>query len=195
MPAPQSSERLVFFTDAVVAIAITLLVLPLVDAVPEAADTGTGPLDLVAEQSTQIYSFLLSFVVIARLWLVHHRLFADVTAVTGSLLWWNMAWLLTIVVLPFPTELVGSYDGRAVPLIYIGTVLASAVCQSALALIIRRHRLDGSASGRPVGGSVRSTAAIAAAFVLTLLVPAVGFWSLLLLVAEPWVTRLARRRA
>ncbi|MDO9378375.1 MAG: TMEM175 family protein [Nocardioidaceae bacterium] len=191
--APQSSERLVFFTDAVVAIAITLLVLPLVDAVPEAAGASTGALDLIVEQSTQIYSFLLSFVVIARLWLVHHRLFADVGAVTGPLLWWNMAWLLTIVVLPFPTELVGSYDDRSVPLIYIGTVLASGVCQSAIALTISRQRLAGAA--RPVGGSLRSTAALAAALVLTLLVPAVGFWSLLLLVAEPWVTRLVRRRA
>src|SRR5918998_5814172 len=66
-------DRLVTFLDAVVAIAITLLVLPLVDVLPD--EGGTVPLgDLLAEEARRFVTFLLSFAVIAQLWLVHHRL-------------------------------------------------------------------------------------------------------------------------
>ncbi|WP_410615855.1 TMEM175 family protein [Amycolatopsis sp. lyj-109] len=60
-----------FVTDAVVAIAITLLVLPLVEAVPDAVAQHLGPAVLISENQWKIYSFLLGFAVIARLWVVH----------------------------------------------------------------------------------------------------------------------------
>jgi len=59
------TERLVFFTDAVVAIAATLLILPLVDRVPEAARESADLADFFAVNGAQVAAFFLSFVVIA----------------------------------------------------------------------------------------------------------------------------------
>jgi uncharacterized membrane protein len=61
-------DRLVLFTDAVVAIAVTLLILPLVDAVTETRAENLGAVHVITDHKTQIYTFLLSFVVIARFW-------------------------------------------------------------------------------------------------------------------------------
>src|SRR3712207_2209345 len=66
-------DRLVTFLDAVVAIAITLLVLPLVDVIPdEGRDVDLGA--LLADEAGRFGAFALSFAVIAQLWLVHHRI-------------------------------------------------------------------------------------------------------------------------
>jgi uncharacterized membrane protein len=68
MTAAKSVDRLVAFTDAVVAIAITLLVLPLADLVHEAAAKHETSWEVISKNQSQIFSFLLSFVVIARMW-------------------------------------------------------------------------------------------------------------------------------
>jgi uncharacterized membrane protein len=189
-------DRLVTFTDAVVAIAITLLVLPLVDAVGESVAARVRPVEVITENQPQIYSFLLSFAVIARLWVVHRRMFEKVVADSTPLLFWSMAWLLTIVVLPFPTEMIGGYgDDWFTAVFYVGTILASSVCLSVLAFMIHG----------PVGasGAVSTTAILVVAFVLTALVPGVTYFALLLLVfssllnrvVTPLLGRVEERRA
>jgi uncharacterized membrane protein len=75
-------DRLITFLDAVVAIAITLLVLPLVDLLAGAAP-GTDLAAVLAGNAGQFGAFLLSFAVIARLWWTHHRLGEQVGATTG----------------------------------------------------------------------------------------------------------------
>jgi uncharacterized membrane protein len=185
MAGTYGAERLVYFTDAVVAIAITLLVLPLVDAVGEAVAAGEDSVEVVTGNLDQIFSFLLSFVVIARLWTAHHRLFAGVAAARGGVVWLDMLWALTIVVLPFPTEMVGGYgaDRFAVGL-YIGTILVSSACLTALAVALH---------GRLVGGAGTMTVLLALAFLLAVLVPGVAYWALLLLFLAPVLDRLWRR--
>jgi Endosomal/lysosomal potassium channel TMEM175 len=108
-----SPERLVIFTDAVVAIALTLLVLPLTDIVPALVAAHGRSIDAITGHQWQIRSFLLSFVVIARQWMSHHRLFAHVIEYSGALVVMNLAWLLTVVIMPFPTEMVGALSGIA----------------------------------------------------------------------------------
>jgi uncharacterized membrane protein len=182
---PQGTERLILFTDAVVAIAITLLVLPLVDVVSEATEAGEPSIDVVVDNQAQIFSFLLSFFVIAKLWTEHHRLFAGVSTITGRVVLLNMLWVLTIVALPFATEMVGGYGtDRFTVLLYIGTVLVSSACLGALSVAVR---------GRLVADAVSATALLAAAFLLAVLVPAVGYASLLLLFLSPLVEQLWRR--
>src|SRR5437763_10553663 len=95
----KSVDRLVTFTDAVVAIAITLLVLPLADLVHEAAARHETSWEVISKNQSQIFSFLLSFVVIGRLWVSHHRIFERAESYNGLLLVGNLGWLLTIVVL------------------------------------------------------------------------------------------------
>lgn len=176
------AERLVFFTDAVVAIAITVLVLPLVDAVGEAVAARRSAVEVVTDNGGQIFSFLLSFVVIARLWTAHHRLFDGVSVVTGRVVGVNMLWALTIVVLPFPTEMAGGYgDDRFAVGLYIGTILASSACLTALAVVLR-HGV--------VGGAGTTTVLLTLAFLVRVLVPGVGYLALLLLFLAPLLDRL-----
>jgi uncharacterized membrane protein len=183
--APRGIERLVLFTDAVVAIAITLLVLPLVDAVGDAVAAGEPSVEVVTEHVPLIFSFLLSFYVIAHLWSAHHQLFDGVTVLRRGVLTLNMLWVLTIVVLPFVTEMVGGYgDDRFTVLLYIGTVLANSACLTALSVAIR---------GGLVAGAGSTTGLLVVALLLAVLVPAVGYASLLLLLLSPVAERLWRR--
>src|SRR5512135_2235194 len=105
---PMERDRLLQCTDAIVSIAITLLVLPVVDLVGESIRNGASSVEVLTDHWPQIYSFLLSFGVIALLWRAHHRLFGYIETATNAVYLWNLLWILTIVALPFPTEMVAS---------------------------------------------------------------------------------------
>ncbi len=103
----RSLDRLVFFSDAVVAIAITLLVIEL-----HLPDLGPHPSDAdlrsaLAGLAPQIGSVVLSFVVIAVWWATHHRFFASVVRLDSPLLVLDLAFLGAIAFLPFPTNILG----------------------------------------------------------------------------------------
>jgi uncharacterized membrane protein len=192
--APRTAERLVTFTDAVVAIAITLLILPLADVVSDALSKHERSFQAITDNQWQIYSFLLSFAVIARLWYSHHRIFEHIQGYSPGLIWWNFAWLLTIVVLPFPTDMVAGFtNDRFVTALYIGTVLASTVCQVVLIVIVNRHpdiaRAEDPIPRRSLLGSVSSASLLALALVLAITVPKVGYYGLLLLLVPDLVHR------
>jgi uncharacterized membrane protein len=196
----RSSERLVFFTDAVVAIALTLLVLPLTDLVPELVAEHGPAVEAVTGNWPKIFSFLLSFAVIGRFWFVHHRIFEHVRAYSVALVRVNFCWLLTIAVLPFPTELIGAYPTeRFTALFYLGTLLAGGLCHTALVLIVRRDpEVRGDAepvSDEMLWNYVLSTVVFALAVVVALIKPAFGFYALLLLVFPSMVVRWALKRA
>jgi len=182
---------MVVFGDAAVAIAITLLVLPLTEAVPEAIHGDRSALEFVRDLQPEIYTFLLSFAVIAQLWAAHHRLFEHVVTYSPALLRWHLAWLLTIVVLPFPTAMTAGFgDERFPPLLYIGTVLASSLCLTALNLVVRRDpRLhDGDLSARQMFHARTITAVLVVALGLAV-IPGVGYLALLLLLLPPVIVR------
>jgi uncharacterized membrane protein len=182
---------MVVFGDAAVAIAITLLVLPLTEAVPEALHDDTSALEFITGLQGEIYTFLLSFVVIAQLWAAHHRLFEHVVSYSPALLRWHFAWLLTIVVLPFPTAMTAGFgDDLLPPLLYIGTVLASSLCLTALNVVVRRDaRLhDGDLAARQLFHAVTITSVLVVAFGLAC-IPGVGYLALLLLLLPPVIVR------
>lgn len=190
---------MVLFTDAVVAIAITLLILPLVDVVGEAKDHGVDAVGVITENKPQIYSFLLSFVVISSFWLGHHRVFEHVKAYTPAMMRLNLLWLLTIVVLPFPTEIIGVYDSDQFTAgLYTGTILVLSICQSALTWMIRGHQeLEDPAnpvSSRELTGSLLLTGLTLVAFLLAAFVPGVHFYALFLLLLAPISLRVWGRR-
>jgi uncharacterized membrane protein len=187
-------DRLVLFTDAVVAIAITLLILPLVDVGTEAVAENLGTRAVISDHKTQIVSFLLSFVVIARLWLTHHRIFEHVKAYNSRLMELNMFWLLTIVILPFPTVMISGSDDRFTAPLYIGTILASSIGQSALTLLVRGNPQlesdENPITSQYVVSTVTATVLFAVAFALAALVPGVNYYALFLLLLGPTVTRI-----
>jgi uncharacterized membrane protein len=196
----RSSERLVFFTDAVVAIALTLLVLPLTDLVPELVTEHKPAVEAITGNWPKIFSFVLSFAVIGRFWFVHHRVFEHVRAYSTALVRVNFVWLLTIVVLPFPTELIGAYESeRFTVVFYLATLLASSLSHTALMLIVRRDpevRGDAEAvTDESFWNFVLSTIVFALAVVVALIKPGFGYYVLVLLIFPSMIVRrvLARR--
>src|SRR6202012_575243 len=97
-------ERLVFFCDAVIAIAITLLSFNLKIQPAGVHFTYT---DILHAWHT-FAAFLLSFIIIAVFWMNHHRFYVYIKAVDSKLIMYNMCWLLFIVLLPFTSSLISS---------------------------------------------------------------------------------------
>lgn len=179
-------ERLVFFSDAAVAIALTLLILPLMDSVNESAADGLDATGYLQHNGTGLIGFTLSFVLISRFWRSHHRLFARVEDEVPGLFGVNMAWLAMIVLMPVATAIIFTLpEGTTEYVIYIGTMLGASICMVAMTWMLHRHP-ESWAEGQEVSAeSVRAGAVtsvlLLAALSISLLVPAAGFWSLLLL--------------
>jgi len=189
--------RLVNLSDAVVAIAATLLVLPLVDQIDSMP--GATVSEMLGAAGQQFGAFVLSFVVVGRFWLVHHSVFNGVREMTGTLFWLNLVWLIGIVFLPYPTELVGVVDTDDVwaPVVYIGTLAVTTLAGLAMEVVIARSpalRAPAAAAEHHdlVPGLV-TVGTMLVALVLALVVPAVGMWALLLLFVAPLVIRVLSR--
>ena len=200
MPTTRGLERLIFFTDAVVAIAITLLILPLVDSVSEAENATATAEQFFRTEGSQVVAFLISFAVIARLWVAHHALFEHIASYNGLVILLSLAWAFTIVVLPLPTAMSAEFDSEALTLgFYVGTMLASSLTLTLLAVTIRGDRtLEASANRIPpsaVQGSVITTVLFAVALVVGVLVPGVGYWGLLVLLLSGPIQIVVDRRA
>jgi uncharacterized membrane protein len=190
--APREPNRLILFTDAVTAIAVTLLVLPLAEVVPEAVKAHETAVEVVTRHQPAIWTFLLSFGVIVRLWLVHHRTFGHIRAYSHLLVLLNFGWLLAIVVLPFPTEMVGAYGGDRVTVgLYIGTIFVANAFQTAMTLTAHRDPAVASETDpisiQYVIASCTATGLLLCALILALTVPSVNYWALLLLFLSPVV--------
>lgn len=192
-------HRFTTFVDAIVAIAITLLVLPLVDAAAE-ADPARVPVDVfLREHLSTIGGFLLSFAVILELWRAHHDLFEPLEVVDATLRWLTSLWVLTIVVTPFTTQLIIAYGSHPLAeALYIGVLLLSSLAQTATAVWVNGHRtlLRPELSERPVRRAPAATtsAIFAVALALGLLVPGVGYFGLLLLLLTRPVLAVLRSR-
>lgn len=188
-------DRLVFFTDAIVAIAATLLVLPLVDEASSffAPDPRPPTSEFLSEIAPSLVAFGISFAVIVRLWSVHHRLFATVVATDGALIALNMLWAFTIVFLPLPTEItaISGNDDRAAVALYIGTMLVS--CLVMLALEVHLRRTPDLVTARPaLEPIVAVTLLFGVALVLGVLL--VSYLPLLLLLLSGLVGRVLLER-
>ncbi|MFZ7086484.1 TMEM175 family protein [Curtobacterium sp. RRHDQ10] len=200
MRTPETNaERLVTFTDAVAAIAITLLVLPLVDLVPAASASGESLGALLSGHGDEILAFTISFVVIARLWWAHHQVFRHVALLTPRLVLESMVWTFTIVVLPLPTAIITAYSTTPLSLtLYIGTLIVASAALTAVAVELRvRPELSGDHEPmRPSGvlGIVLTLVAFVLALLAGLLIPGVGFWGMLLAAVTGWVQVVVERR-
>ena len=182
----QGYDRFLYFSDAVVAIAISLLILPVVDAVGDAKAAGdlTG-IEFFADNGGRLLAFAISFVVIAGFWVGHHRSFEAVTSYTTALVWMNLLWLATIVFLPLPTEILAVDDGAdyGARAIYIGSVFLVSAANVGLEILVDRtpaiRRWPDDPRPRLVARLV-VPASILVALALAA-IPVIGMWSLLLL--------------
>ena len=186
-------ERLLTFVDAVVAIAITLLVLPLAEIGQEVGDVGAG--ELLRAHSDDLLGFVLSFVVIARLWLAQHHTVRTLERQSPSVIWLLLAWTFTIVFLPFPTSLVAASDHDPVAkILYVGTMAISSLLLALIAWAIRNDDSLRDSDEKPeVWTSIGVCLGFLVALAVMLAFPDTGYYPLLLLLLVDPVVRVVRR--
>ena len=115
-------ERMLFFSDAVFAIAITLLVIEI--RLPHIAlTTDTAVAQALADLIPNYIGFIVSFFVVGRFWIGHHAQFAFIDHVDRPLLWRNLLFLGAIAFMPFPTAVVVERGASAVAVIFYGAWL------------------------------------------------------------------------
>ncbi|MCT9869477.1 TMEM175 family protein [Paenarthrobacter aurescens] len=194
-----SPERLQAFTDAVVAIALTLLILPLMESVGELSDHDGTTAEWLAEEQYALLGFVLSFVLIAVFWVHHHKLFRSVKRVDSGLLWLTVAWMFTIVVMPVATSLSTQMQSDwAQPLVYIGTLFATSLMLLLARIYLRSHpdlhTLDSAATNSGIRAGAIVAGLFLTALVLALVIPGAGNLPLLLMLLSEPLQRLDRRR-
>ncbi|MTD16998.1 DUF1211 domain-containing protein [Nakamurella sp. YIM 132087] len=180
--AAAGAERLNFFSDAVVAIAMTLLALEL--PVPEGrtpAEFWTG----FAENSGDYLAFLLGFLVIALHWRNHHRMMVYLRRSDSTLRLLDLLWLLTIVLMPFATKLLADGPPPDVEDSSRGARFALYAALQVLSyvlfvLMVRQMSRHGLARGMPPGlvtASERSVLLIAGGFAVSVPLFFVTHWA------------------
>jgi uncharacterized membrane protein len=147
-----TSERLVAFTDGVLAVIITIMVLEM------KPPHGTG-LAVLSPAAPVFFSYLLSFIYIGIYWSNHHHLMHATDRITGGALWANLHLLFWLSLVPFTTAWVDESDLAGPPVVIYGiNLLAAAMGWMILQrVILRAQRPDSpllQALGRDVKGKV-----------------------------------------
>jgi len=194
-----SVERLTFFSDAVVAIAMTLLALELpVPGADARLPVSNHQLlqDVVSYPARDTYlAFLISFVVIARSWTGHHQLFGYVRTLAPGLMRWNLLWLLMIVITPFATKVLtrnGAFETRFI--LYAAVQALSGIFFALMVRSIARGGvLKEAAPPDLVPSSCWRLLGFAAAFLISIPVALVTHWAYVCWATIPFLSSLARR--
>lgn len=164
-------ERLLTLTDGVVAIAITLLVLQLnVPPPPQLAAQADSAAELASklgQGADQLISYVISFYVIAQFWLVHHRVFRRIAGQREGLAWWNFAFLFTITIMPFTSNLVGKFSANPLAVDIFAVNLLLAILATHLT-VTYGHRKNLLTAESPREMQVAQARVAASAFVIVL---------------------------
>jgi uncharacterized membrane protein len=132
--------RIEAFSDGVVAIIITIMVLELHPPL-------AGGFDHLWTLWPVFLAYLLSYAYVAIYWVNHHRLFSHARQVTNALIWANMLLLFALSLVPFSTSYLGGrhFSGEAT-ILYLLTMLLPALAYSWLQAVIRRTGLQSEAA-------------------------------------------------
>lgn len=176
-------DRILAFSDGVLAIIITIMVLEL--KVPHGDDWAT-----LAGLRYVFYSYVLSFIYVAIYWNNHHHLMHVVGHVSGSILWANMHLLFWLSLVPFTTGWMGENHFTSIPTaIYGVSLLMPAIAYWILQTILIRHEGPNSRLARAVGRDLKGKASpvlYAIAIPLSLIEPLAGA-AIYALVALLWL--------
>jgi uncharacterized membrane protein len=196
-------ERLVLFSDAVFAIVITLLVLPLTEAVTDLANSENLAGDLT-DLWPRALSFVGTFLVIGQFWIAHHTMFGVVRSYDRTLLWMNIVALLTVSFLPFPSALLGaraSTDDQLPVVLYAASLtLASLAFSLTWHHALRRGLVASDAVDSERRDLTLRSYTTTALFALSVLAALAGvivaalFWVVLVPLGRILVVRSAHRR-
>lgn len=191
-------ERLIFFTDAVVAIALTLLAveLPIPGGIQNAESISISEMLRDARQHIDDYiAFLISFVVIATHWQIHHRVFRYVRIATRPIIRLNIYWLLLIVITPFTTKMLSIGDMN---LLRFGVYAATQALQFTIfavivVLIIRSQHVPAGAAVQRLQDGLRQAVVAAIGFAVSIpLYLLIQQWAFYLWALVPTAARIIR---
>ena len=138
----QTAERVGFFTDAVFAIAMTLLVIEIPRPEAEDFEPGDGVSKaqafdrlwrFLAAQHSAFYAYILAFYLIWIIWRQHHKLFDQVSHVSTSMIGFHFPLLLLAAFLPYTATVLGHYPGNPLAALLFGSVVGVLLaCRSAI---------------------------------------------------------------
>jgi len=120
-PESLAFERLLFFSDAVFAIAITLLAIDI--RLPESPH-GAAVESRLSSLTPHVIAYVVSFFQVAQFWNAHHQLFRYVVRYDSALIWLNMLFLLLIAFLPVPTSVLGEMGLTSASVIFLASCLS-----------------------------------------------------------------------
>jgi uncharacterized membrane protein len=171
-----SFERIIFFSDAVFAIVITLLVLPLTTEI-EARGPG-GAAQVAIELWPRVLTFVVSFLVIGQFWVAHHRLFAYLHTYDYRLVWLNIISLLAVAFMPFPAAMLGAQSAARdrFPVVFYAASMTviSAFLTVLWVYAVRRQLVDDSLPHRQVTEFTVRAVTTTAVFLLSTAVAFLG---------------------
>lgn len=118
-----STTRIEAFSDGILAIVITLMVLEI--KLPQLSEhiTNEEAVQALLPLIPKLSAYALSFLMLAIFWVNHHQLFTTIRTSTRSLLWLNNLWLFWICLLPFPTAFLGEHPSLTIASIFFGSEL------------------------------------------------------------------------
>ncbi|WP_250281004.1 MULTISPECIES: TMEM175 family protein [unclassified Frankia] len=149
------TSRLEAFSDAVLAIIITIMVLEL--KVPEGHDLAA----LRHTTGTSLLTYLLSFVYVGIYWNNHHHTFQLVQRSTGGVLWANLGLLFFLSLFPFTTAWMDDSEFARTPVVLYGVnLLAAAIAYFVLQTVIIRNEGAGSPLRQAVGRDLKGKASV-----------------------------------
>lgn len=135
-------ERLIFFSDAVFAIAITLLALEIRLPAGVEPRSEADMLALLLGMWQRYLAYIISFLVIGVMWIAHHRKFRLIRRYDRGLLMLNLLLLMIIAFIPFPSSLISEYSGSTVTIFYALTIAFANLFMALIwAYATHNHRL------------------------------------------------------
>jgi uncharacterized membrane protein len=194
-----SPERFVTFLDAVVAIALTLLILPLLETI---SDVGEGESlgTLVHDHLSQFAAFALSFAVISQFWWAHHRMFRHIAELSLPIVRWSQLWMFAIVFMPISTAITAAFDQSAATVgLYGGTLVLTSGSMMMLAVYVHRHPELNSRETPATREHVLSNVSVFVAMLVATLIgcvfaEAINYWAFLLMFLTGPIQTLIRNR-
>jgi uncharacterized membrane protein len=121
-------ERMLFFSDAVFAIAITLLVLEINLPLADGIITESQMSSVLMGMWHKFLAYVISFLVVGVFWIGHHRKFRFIKRYDSTLIFLNLLMLMGIAFLPFPSSLISEYPYRSVTIFYASILMLTSIC-------------------------------------------------------------------
>jgi uncharacterized membrane protein len=138
-----SKNRLETMVDGIFAIAMTILVLGITPPKPDISQAQAVLAGQIVDILPEIFIFIVSFLILAGFWLSHHRQFHFVRDIDSRLLWINIILLISIVFIPFSTDVAGDYPGIliAVLLFHINIIIIGLIFSYQAHYILQSRKL------------------------------------------------------